>query len=449
MKDIFVNDDLVSSKKKKSKRLIVWTAIILLIVAVAGVVVFFVLNGDKPIDYSESAITENTIFEEKVVTLYDEKTNEAINKILSIKYTGKDGDFIAYDFYSQPRIEYEALKESGIDYENLYNPDNFPINYAWYENGVINEEILYNKIKQNTLDAGYSISVDCENLIRLVAEIIPYNIDLLKKKFPDFNFNISFYNIDNLTVTIDDQEEGVYAYYISSENAIYFNTVNMEFESQDSVRAIASHELFHMLNNRITEFNDVLIYGSNYDYSCSGLDCLCVDFLGELTVDSFALEAVGHTRDSESYVTDNNCLDLLCLSTGKDELYFKRFAFGMDDAALYNSFEEEVRNINYVYSTTDALDYACYQKNVGNIGVKNEHTFVTDAEIYGCVNIMKNAYIRMIKEINSGKLTYEEACTTLDEMNDLVFNTFIFEREDYDKIIADMDAILEEYCQTN
>lgn len=101
----------------------------------------------------------------------DAELNNLIDEIKSIKYISNYSDFDNYNIYEKPSLEL-----SEISYYNSSKSEDYPLNYDWYNNGIIDEDLLYKKIYEN---AGIKNKKEVREIIRLIPDVINKNV--LKK----------------------------------------------------------------------------------------------------------------------------------------------------------------------------------------------------------------------------------------------------------------------------
>lgn len=340
---------------------------------------------------------------------------EAIGAILAFEYKGYREDFIKFDIYNQPERELELIYNT--DYYDLCDPSLYPIDYNWYKDGVVNEDLLYERIVKNNSKAGILMTPDCKRIAKMVAYVAQYNIDYLKETLPSFNFNIPLYHLN--TVTVDtSNEEWYYGLYVYDTNRILVNFTDIDTEK--FFRSNVSHELFHLFARGQVGLDKFYLAGSSVDTLETSERPLEQNFLNEWFVNRASYVAFGEEPNKYFYDIEQQKIELICLSTDRDIYDFEALAFGVDKSLMYYAFEEELRNPNFVYSTLCGYDVACYY------GFLPEdvdlYMLKCDCEIYATINVLKNAYIRLLKEISSDEITYQEACKEIDAMKTLLQN---------------------------
>lgn len=361
---------------------------------------------------------------------------KAINAIMQVEFEGTYEPFISYDIYSKPETELEYIYTT--DYADSCNPDLYPIDYNWYNNGIVDEDLLYQKIILNTRKGGIRLTEDCRRIAEMVAYVAQYNIDYMMENHPSFNFNIPLYHLDTVSVDTSD-EEWYYSLYVYDTNRILVNFTDID--SEEFFRSTVSHEVFHLMNRGEVGLDKVYLAGSSVDSLETEDRPFEQNFINEWYVDTASYKAFGEEPSPYSYAEEKRVIDLLCAATDKDLKYFEEVAFGIKKDNIYYAFEEELRNPNYVYSTLYAFDFSCfYYGNIISINDFDYFEFIFDAEEYAVLNVMKNAYIRLLKEIYAGKTDYWDANAELKEMYDIsddLGHNHVYEsaqREELDKI---------------
>lgn len=388
----------------------------------------------------DNNITEKTIQKDKTTQKAFVETNtrknkanlkEAIEAIIAYEYNGYNEDFIEFDIYNQPERELELIYNT--DYFDSCDSSRYPIDYNWYENGVVNEDLLYKRIVKNNAKAGIPMTSDCKRIAKMVAHVAQYNIDYLKKVLPSFDFNIPLYHLDTVTVNTSD-EYWYYSLYVYDYNRILVNFTDINTE--EFFRATVSHEVFHLFARGQVGLDMVYFAGSSVDTLESPERPLEQNFINEWFVDRASYVAFGEEPNKYSYDTEQLMLEAICLSTDSNIYDFEALAFGVDKSLMYYAFEEELRNPNFVYSTLCGYDMACFYGYFPE-GV-DEFMLKSDCEIYATINVLKNEYVRLLKEINSGEITYWDACTEIDKMKKITKNF------DYDIATGEATDELEE-----
>lgn len=390
---------------------------------------------------SEKATTEkhNGISQES--TKNDAVLKKSIKAIIGFEYKGYREDFIDFDIFSKPEKELELIYN--CDYADSCDSKLYPIDYDWYKNGVVDEDLLYERIVQNNRSEGILMTSDCKRIARMISQVAQDNIDYLKNKFPSFNFNIPLYHLDTVTVNTSD-EEWYYSLYVYDFNRILVNFTDINTEK--FFRSTVSHELFHLLNRGQTGLDNVYIAGSSVDSLETSENPLECNFINEYFVEEASYAAFGEKQNIYSYNREEHLIRFLALSTDTSFDDFETVAFGMNKSMIYDSFEKEVRNPNFVYSTLYALDISChYSTGVIDTYGYDYFTFKDDCEIYATFNVMKNLYIRLLKEIYNGETTYKEACAEINNVKELFSDHFIYEISQ-DEIIDELELIFHEYA---
>ena len=361
--------------------------------------------------------------------------NSIIDEIKNIKYVSKYDDFENYNIYEKPSIELNEI----LNNNSFFKDEDYPINYDWYKNETIDEELLYKKIYDNNLKAGIKNSEEVLEILNILPYVINSNINLVRKRYKDFKFNIPFYNLNNLIVDTTKQEDFA-AFYISDDNKIL---VNYDYvKNYGSLKNTLSHECFHLILNKCVNCSSYYHNGCSMDASYTDESPLIHTFLTELVTDDFSYEAFDETPN-DLYDEEREKLKLICVATNKDIDYFKNAILSSDSKDILNAFEPEFRNINYVYSIFNAIDkFCCY----GYFDVNwNYDLFRANSFNYARIGLLKNYYVKIIKLLKTGNISKEEADIKIAEIKEL-FNetTFGFEVNDnYLECINKLDLVYE------
>lgn len=372
----------------------------------------------------------------------DKMLKKAIKAIMDFKYKGYHEDFIDFDIYSKPEKELELIYNT--DYKHTCDPELYPINYAWYNNGVVDEDLLYKRIVQNNRNEGILMTADCKRIAKMLAQVAQNNIDYLKENQPSFNFNIPLYHLDTVTVNTS-TEDWYYSLYVFDFNRILVNFTDIH--SEDFFRSTVSHELFHLFSRGEVGMKKIFLAGSSIDSLDTHENPLEQNFINEYFVETASYSAFGEVPRVHSYERERCIIELISRSTDTDFDDFESVAFGTDKSMIYYAFEEEFRNPNFVYSTLYAYDLSCqYNMGVVDIYDYDYYVFKDDHEIYATFNVMKNLYVRLLKEIYYGETTYSEACEEISVIMDMFPEYFAYEIS-VDKVIDDLDVIFHEYAE--
>ena len=339
---------------------------------------------------------------------------KAIEAILACNRNDYSKDFLEYGLATQPEKELELIYNT--DYYHATNPDLYPIDYDWYQDGVVNEDLLYKRIIKNTIADGTLITSNCNRVAKMVAYVAQYNIDYIKERHPTFNFNIPLYLLD--TVTVDTStEDWYYSLYVFDYNEILVNFSHIE--SENFFRSTVSHEVFHLLTNGSVGM-DIFLSGSGVDSFDSNERPLEQNFINEYFVERASYNAFGEPILRNSYNYEKKHIELICLSTDTDFEDYESVAFGTDKDFIYYSFEEEVRNPDFVYSTLCGFDLGCFYgyfpDDVDVFDLKS------DCHMYSFTNLFKNLCIRLLKEIEAGEITFAQAYEQLKDFGEQAHN---------------------------
>ena len=398
--------------------------------------------SDEQITKSEketsSSSKDEEITEKDSIKKSSAYLKKAIAALMAVEYNGYSRDFINFDIYNQPEREIALI--GSTDYTDITNPSLYPIDYNWYKNGVVDENLLYERIVENNTKANIRMTSDCKRIAKMIAYVAQYNINYLKKKVPSFNFNIPLYHLDNVTVNTSD-ENWYYSLYVYDFNRILVNLENIKTE--EFFRSTISHEVFHLFARGQIGLEELYIAGSGYDTLKTEERPLEQNFINEWFVENASYAAFGDKMDENLYAYEKELIQLLCISTGKDIFDLEAPSFGVGNDYIYYSFEKEVRTPNFVYSTLCAYDCAAdYAYKPENV---NDSDFKSDCEIYGTINLLKNMYIRLLKEIKTGEITYKEACEVVEEMN-IALDIVLYEESPLNSVKEEMETIFFTYA---
>ena len=357
--------------------------------------------------------------------------NSIIDQIKSIKYISSYDEFNEYDVYSKPMIEANNILSTNytVDY------DKYPINYDWYKNGVVDENALYNKIINNIKNEQIDNNHYIDKIAKEVSVTLKYNINLIKKVNPDFKFNLAFYNLNNLVVNTTTQDDCA-AFYAPGSNTL---CVNINYiDGFDSFKNTISHELFHLIFNSCLECDPFYFSGCGIDDTTTLENPLATDFLTELTAENFSYAAFNE-EPSCLYDEEREKLNYICLCTGKDKKYYESCVVNADIKGIINSFEPEFRSVNYVYSILSSFDNSC---GYGYFDENWDYTlFQSSSFNFAMFGLLKNAYVKIIKDVKLGKINKEEADYKINKLkSDMNFSDA---DDNYLKCVNELDNIYE------
>lgn len=364
--------------------------------------------------------------------------NNVIDEIKNINYSSNNREFINFDIYSKPQVEINEIVCNNL--YNSSNPDDYHISYDWYIDGVIDSNVLYNKILENNINSGIENTVEVKRIAKMVSIKLNDVVSYIRNKFPEFKFNIPFCNINSLTVNTSD-EDWYYSLYVYNFDRILVN-FNLGFDEDFFMRTVI-HEIIHLMFNGIVDFSDFYKNGSSIDAVSTLETPLKHDFIIEYLADFYSHDIFGEPTQ-EKYAMEYDCINQLCLSTNKDINYFEDCVAHFDQNGLLESFEEELRDVNFVYSTISALDKSCgygYFPDDCNIDL-----FKTDCYNYAVVNLLKNVYIRNIKEYSIGQITYEEAIQNIEDFKQSLGNYYVLKNNVF-IIMEQLSSIFDSYVQ--
>lgn len=373
---------------------------------------------------------------------YDNKElNNVIDSIKKITYKSNNSDFTNYDIYNKPMDEIHTIINNNIFYPS--NPDDYPINYDWYINNYVDSIKLYNKILENNTNAG----IKNDDLVKSIAEkvsiVLEHNINYIKNIKPDFNFNIALCNVNNLTVNTS-LEDWYYSLYVYDNNRILVSFD--EHFTDDFFKKTISHELYHLIFNGTVGLHDISFNATCMDALATHETPLEHNFLTEWCAEFFSQDTFNSPM-SDNYNLEKSLIDILCESTLKPIEYYSHSMVSCDQNSLINAFEEELRDVNYVYSTFFAMDKAC---NYGDFPYECDlYLFKVECYNYAALNLLKNAYIKNIKEYSMNNISYEQALENIDNIKNSILNNYFFDANDYiKKSIENMDDIFYNYVNS-
>lgn len=361
--------------------------------------------------------------------------NDRIDEIKNIRYISNYDDFDNYNIYEKPSLELSNI----LIHNDLPDPKYYPINYSWYNDGLIDYELLREKICENNTLAEIENTDEILEIINVIPFVITKNIEFIKNHNSEFDFNVPFYNLNNLVVGITKKDDCAACYEHFSNRIL----VNYDYvKNYASLNNVLSHECFHLLLNKCADYGEYYYNGCAIDSITTMESPLMHTFFLELVTDDFSYEAFGETPD-DLYEVERNNLNLICEATGTDINYFKNAVLTSTNMDIINAFEPEFRCANYVYSIFNAIDKYC---SYSYFDENWDYELFKNASFnYAKVGLLKNYYAKIIKQIEIGNITKDEARKLINDKKEL-FNkmdlTSII-NDNYSECINELDAIFQ------
>lgn len=275
--------------------------------------------------------------------------------------------------------------------------------YRWYVNGKIDKEKLIYNLTTNIKNNGIEISSDLLKVVNALSDAIIDDVNLINKKYPNYNFKVFFQIIDNLTIRIDNNLNANAFYSIKYKNI----KINLkETNDYDTLIEVLRHEVAHALQDAVALNNE---FGID-DYYQTVEQPLRYSFLYERFADSFAMEAMGKGL-SNNYQSEEEKLIKLCTSTGKNIKYFEDAIFNHDHSKLTDCFEPEYKDSAPI--CLKELDFAC---GYGS----NDLDYRSKCYDSAMLRLYKNACVRLAKDFMNGKISKEEFDKKIIETKDTI-----------------------------
>lgn len=268
--------------------------------------------------------------------------------------------------------------------------------------------------------------------------VINKNVNLIRNKDNQFEFNIAFYNLNNLLIDIT-REGDFAACFNCDDNQIL---INYDYAiNYGKLENTLSHECFHLLFNKCIDCLPFYHNGCAIDAVCTEESPLIHTFLIELVTEDFSFEAFYETPNA-LYDDERDKLNLICKATDKDVDYFKNAVVTSDSNYIMTAFEMEFRSVNYVYSIFNSLDKVCgygyFDKNW------DYDLFKSACFNYAKIGLLKNAYVKIIKQYKMNLISIEDVNYKIDEIKSLFNNSSCdYEIDDnYLECVKKLDEIL-------
>ena len=355
-------------------------------------------------DYNAS-VKDKKFYDRKTYYEYNDSydLNSIIDKITDINYDS--------DIFHQYNIE-QLVKNEVISLSNVSNYKNSQ-NYDWYSNGNIDQKKLYDKILSNCNNSKNQVTANTKRIIEVFTEVLPECMSNIKKHNPNFNFNIALKNIDELI--IEDSNNPDYMGY-------YYNDINlMEIDynycvncgGRKYLKYNIEHEIDHLLVNKLNK-------SESYNYVINSIGINDTTTLESSTYPNFIMEKYTDDLAEEisgihnSYGCEREMIKMITTSINMSYDDFGKVYLSCDPNEVINCFEPECQDFTFVYATLDGLNKACgYGTNTTSY---DEDIFRTELFNYSRINLLKNAYIRVLKDYYNVKISYTESKERLNDI---------------------------------
>ncbi len=390
-------------------------------------------------DYEAEAPTDLSTPEDIVFENPEEPDlNEAIEKIVNMQFKTDSKSFKKYDINTLVDEEFRYLEND--NYLARCNPERHPIDYSWYNDGVINQEALYKQIIAKTMAYGIRITSDIKRIAKEVPKAAQSNVTYLIENHPDFPLNHALYYLNRIHVNITDEDYAVGMYVIGGDELL----VNFDnVQDQQDFEKVVAHELFHMFLLRTTGAN-LYAASSSYD-SWKTEECpLSQIYFEEWYVEYFACSALDFEPDHLWTVREKQFVDIMCASIGENYHYFEKIALGLDDNGLLKAVEPELRNRAFVYSTLHAFELGNDYNTIPS--GYNEEELRSACKDYAIFNFLKNAYIRNMKDVAKGEKSYIEATEDVNDLHNLIWDACFDTNDELNEQISDMETVFYDFC---
>ena len=135
----------------------------LISLSLAAIMSLSVTSCSQKKDNYDEDINQDTIcydLDEYYVKYSKEYYEYQLPELNSIKYVSNYADFDNYNIYEKPSIELTEILNNNYSFRD----EDYPINYDWYNNESIDEELLFKKICNNNINAGIENKKEVVNL---------------------------------------------------------------------------------------------------------------------------------------------------------------------------------------------------------------------------------------------------------------------------------------------
>lgn len=341
----------------------------------------------------------------------NEELNALIDQIKKVEFEASDVDFKNYDIVGLTSNELSILKDKA----KTYNFKLDKTSYDWYKNGVIDSNKLYDKIISNSKEKGMEITDGLKIITNNFTDNLQGCMNYLKEKEPSYDFTIPLYNINKITVE-DIADKDYIAFYDYTKNNFevdYLYTKNTSLLDYGII-----FQTFELLENQSISNGEVYITSFNMDASNTQASPIFWDFI----IQRFSEDYTQDYRNipTSNYQDEEAKMEMIVAATGVSYDEFNNLFLKSDQKGLVQAFEPELQDSETVFSIFEGSDIACGYGVIPD-GC-DEETFRNNASAYSKSTLLKNFYIKMLKEVYVNGKSVDEAENEILEVKKIILN---------------------------
>lgn len=380
-------------------------------------------------------------------TEYEELTelNEAIDRIKAVDISYGD-DFAGFDILGKVKAGMQS-----ISFRWPAEHSASVAGFDWFVDGAVDVDLLESKIRQNTESRGINITDELAVYIRKTAEAIKADIEYIKDAFPGFYFSCAFKKVDSLYVDFTSEEDYLAYCTVTFDDVsgIFYNKDVMESETPETYEATFYHEAAHLLSQ--CEHDEVIYNGVEInDAYNTGAPMNNYYFTEGFAIYMQSVFVCGDEMNTQMEKAIN---ELWTLSTGTTQDDFAKAYACKDVESFIRMLEPELQDASFYFSLFYALNLWLDLSDGEEDSVSDIDQFREDCFRYFYINIIRNAYIRLMKEYACGKITAEEARDGADTIGIAEYNYVCYfaqlNDETCEEKVYEMQAIFEDYITNN
>ena len=339
-------------------------------------------------------ISNNDSFVEESTTDFNNITDETelknlIDQILAVEFQPTDTYFQNYDTVNSVSDELNALNKT----DEAETSEE--VSYDWYKNGVIDSDKLYEKIISNSKASGIKITTNVEEITKAFTKEVQGCLDYIKNKAPNYNSKTPLKNIDTITIDDASSDKTYMANYYPNQNHIEIDylysidknllTYNILYTTFQALENQNNNLLFDIFTQRFTE-DSIMDYGNT---------------------------------NVDNYKDDGYKVEMLAAATGKTYEELSEFYLESNIKSIIDAFEPEIPD-EEVLLTLKFLDLACGHGNIPS-GC-NKTAFLNNASAKAKMGLLKNIYIREIKDVLKDGKSIDDAKNEITEFKKKILN---------------------------
>lgn len=365
---------------------------------------------DTDIDYNENSDESDCFADIEPYTEYSDNASlsNAIDAIMAVDIP-MHNDFKDFDIMTVVRNELASVSPY---WPIAHNTDS--VDYEWLENGEINADLLTEKFRQNTMDNGVRLTNDIKMCIDRTVTAIIKDIEYINANCPDFDYACAYKKIDTMYFDLTDDDSCLAYFALGDPCQVCYNLSALDELSDNDFWNTCYHEMMHMFI--WCNHDGIVTSGAEINNTDNFSSALGMRLMSEYTV-SYVAYTMAPNYGNESFI-ENKFVGYWALATNAAEADMVKAFIECDPEFYINCFEPELRNVDFFFSVLYGIDLWGGYAPEDMENVNDEEQFKEDCYHYTMLNLLKNAYIRILKEYEAGNLTAEQA---IDMANNVYF----------------------------